>query len=94
MDIIPHDELVEGEQSQHRLLKDIPLLLFDDGSAEIGENEFYVYTAFILRQYFQSVHIESEVLFQQLYQRDIQEDVLIALADDIVIAALAHNIYW
>ena len=92
MDVVPHDELVEREQTQHRLFDDIPLLLLDNGPAEIGEYQLHVDATLILRQLLQPIQVDSEVLLQKFHQGNVQDDILIALTDDIVVATPAHDV--
>ena len=93
MDVVPHHELVEREQSQHRFFHHIPFLLFYDRPAEISKDQFYIHTAFIFRQFFQDIKTDAEILFQQFYQRDIQDNILITFPDDIIVAALTDDVH-
>ena len=92
MNIVPHNEFVEREQAQHGLFDDIPSFLFNDGSAEIGKDKFYIYTAPVFWQFFQHIEVDAEILFKQFNQGNIQKDVLVSFSDDIAVAASAHNI--
>ena len=93
MNIVPHHELVERKQTQHRLFHNAPPIQFYDGLPEIVEYQFHVHSALIFRQFFQSVQINPEVLLQQFHQGDVQDDVLVAFSDDVVVAALADDVH-
>ena len=92
MNVVPHDKLVKREQAQHGLLDDVPLLLLNNGTTEVGENELHVNAALVLRQHLQHVEVDFEVLLQQFHQRDVQDDVLVALTHDVVVATAAHHV--
>ena len=92
MDIVPHDKLTEREETQQRLLDDGPCRLLCHSLAHGVEHLFHVYTAVIPGQGLQLVEVEAEVLLQQLYQRDVEHDVLVALANDILAGTFAHNV--
>ena len=49
MNVIPHDELVEREDTQNRLLFHVPFTLVLDAVADNGIDQFDVYTAFVGR---------------------------------------------
>ena len=54
MNVIPHNELVEREDTQNRLLFHVPFTLVLDAVADNGIDQFDVYTAFVGRQRVQS----------------------------------------
>ena len=44
-------------------------------------------------QWIEHAHIDAELLFEQLQQRDIHNGILISQTDNIVLTRLAHNIH-
>ena len=93
VNVVPHDELVEREQAQHGFLQHVPLLLFGNGAAYVGENQLHVYPTLVFRQFLQRVEPDVETLLQQFGQRDVQYDVFVALAYDIVVACPSHHVH-
>ena len=54
VNIIPHDELVEREDTQNRLLFHVPFTLVFNAVADNGIDQLDVYAAFVGRQRVQS----------------------------------------
>ena len=62
MDVVPHDELVEREDTQNSLFFHIPFTLILDAMPDDGVNQLDVDSTFVSRKRIESRHGDTEVL--------------------------------
>ena len=99
MDIVPHHELVEREQSEQRLLHHVPAMHVLHPFPHSGKDALHIYTMVICGQRIQHTQVDLELLLQQLYQGGIDDGILFTGTDHIVGTRTAHDIhrhqqYW
>ena len=90
MDVVPHQELAEREESEDALSLDAPTFLFLDGLAQHVEDLQHIHSMLVERQFFQSLHFDAMVLAQELYQRDVEHNLLVTLADAVTSTLIDH----
>ena len=83
VDIIPHDELIEREVTQDRLLDHVPVSLLHHLCSYCIEHQRSIYTITILRQRIEASDSDIEHLTKKLKHRDVQHRILIPASDHI-----------
>ena len=92
-DVIPHDELGEGELPEEGKLLNIPAVFGEHGLPDGIEDEPEIHAALILRRRIQAADVDAEILPQQLEQGNIHLDVLTPDPQGIgLVRDLAHQI--
>ena len=92
--IIPHNELAEGELTQKCHFFNIPVLSGHDALPDRIVYQGQIHTAFILRQGIEPVNLDAEVLPQHFQQSHIHLGLLVPDADGIgTILNLPDNIH-
>ena len=92
VNVVPHYELVEREQSQQRLLHDIPARHFAYRLSHRREYHLDVNAVLVFRKRVEDVEVHLELLSEQFYQGDVYYDVLLACSYYIVVASLAQDV--
>ena len=92
VNVVPHQELIEGENAEHRLLLHIPSLLIAHGRAEDGKNLFHIHAVVVERQRIESGNGDIEILSQKFHKCHIEHNVLFACAN-VVHAFLVDHFY-
>ena len=90
VNVVPHQELAEREESEDALSLDAPTFLFLDGLAQHVEDFQHIHSMLIKRQFFQSIHFDAMVLAQELHQRDVEHNLLVTLADAVTSTLIDH----
>ena len=92
MNIVPHHELIEREQAEHRFFNYIPSRLGSQLGAHSGEHASHVDTTLVLGQRLQTLQVYLVLLAQHLHQRGIDGHLLVATAHNILVAATANQL--
>ena len=71
MDVVPHHELAEGEESQQGFLQHVPALLSGDGLPYPCEDALHIHPMVVGRQWVHHTQVDAELLLQHLHQRGI-----------------------
>ena len=92
-DIVPHDELGEGEDAQIGALQHVPVLLAHNGLAQNGKHPSGVNAVLVRRQRIQPVDFHLEVLLELFQHGDVHLGVVVPQTDAIALGcALAHHL--
>ena len=83
MDVIPQDELVEGEGADDGLLHDVPSIHIHDLPTEGAEDPGNIDAAFIRREGIQSADRNAVFLTEIFEEGDIEQGFLVATVDDV-----------
>ena len=92
VDVVPHHELVEREQTEQRLFNDIPFGMVHQMAANDGKHFLHIDAVLVFRKGRETCQVHVVLLFQHLHQGGVERDVLIACADDIVVATTTDNV--
>ena len=83
MDVVPQDELVEGEGADDGLLHDVPSIHVHDLPTEGAEDPGDIDAAFIRRQRVQSADRNALLLTEIFEEGDVEQGFLVATVDDV-----------
>ena len=84
-DVVPHDELGEGEDAQARRFQHIPPGLVHDGLADDGQHPADVHSMLIGGQGIHALDDDAEVLLELFKQRDVHLGLLVPEPDDVAL---------
>ena len=91
VDIVPHHELVEGEESEDALVQHFPAWLAGNGLADSIEDLGDIYAVLVGRQCVEVGNEELILLSQELNERDVQNSLLITHANEVA-GAVADDV--
>ena len=92
VDVVPHDELVEREQSEHGFLDNIPAWLAGQLGSYGAQRTAHVDAALVFGQRLQPLQINLILLAQHLYECGVDGHLLIAATHDVVVAAATDEV--
>ena len=92
VDVVPHHELVEREQTEQRLFHNVPFWMVHQVAAHDGKNFLHIDAVLVFGQGRQSGQADIVLLFQHLHQGGVERYVLVAGANHVVVAAAAHDV--
>ena len=88
--IVPHQELIERENAEHRLLLYIPSRLIAHCRTENGKNLLHIHAVIVERQRIHSGNSDFEILSQKFHKSDIEHNILFASANVIQSFLIYH----
>ena len=91
--VVPHDELVEREQAQLGLFHHLPAFHVLDGMSHGVEDLDDVYAALVHGEGLQHTQVDGELLLQEFEQGRVDDRLLVACAQHIVVARLTDDVY-
>ena len=94
VDVVPHHELIEREQSEESLFHDIPSGHIAYGIAYGADNSFDVDTIVIDGKRIERDEIDIELLFQEFKDGDVDDGVFIARTYKIITVRFADDVDW
>ena len=90
-DVVPHDELGEGEDAKARRFQHVPPGLVHDGLADDGQHPADVHAMLIGGQGVHALDDDAEVLLELFKQRDVHLGLLVPEADDVALGGGAAD---
>ena len=94
MNIIPHDELAEGECAEEYLLFNVPPGLRHDGLPDSIEDRADIDTMFVSRQGFQPANGNTKIQPDHFQQGNIHDRILFGAAyNECLLCGLADYFY-
>ena len=92
VDIVPHDELVEGEKSKDTLVKHLPSGVLGNRLTDSAEDERDIHTAFVFGQRVEGGNEQLELLAQEFNESDVENGFLVAHSYNVS-TSVAHDIH-
>ena len=94
VDIIPHNELREGEDAKACGFQHVPTILIHDRMTDRCIDAPGIDAFVILRERIQTVDFDTEILTQLLQQRDVHLDFIVTQSDYIAFSSTFANHFY
>ena len=92
VNVVPHHEFIEREQSEEGLFHDVPPGHVADGIADGADDSFHIDAALVGGQWVKRGQIDVELLFQQFKYGDVDDGFFVARPDKVVAVGFADDV--